>query len=50
MDLNVNIPIEQALDLCWDILARYFEPVQTGLKNEMINEFWPAKKGLKKAA
>ncbi|RJR54024.1 MAG: V-type ATP synthase subunit B [Desulfobacteraceae bacterium] len=50
MDLNVNIPIEQALDLCWDILARYFEPVQTGLKNELINEFWPDKKGLKKAA
>jgi len=50
MDLNVNIPIEQALDLCWDILARYFEPVQTGLKNELIKEFWPDKKGLKKAA
>jgi len=50
MDLNVNIPIEQALDLCWDILARYFEPVQTGLKNELVKEFWPDKKGLKKAA
>ncbi len=53
MDLNVNIPIEQALDLCWDILARHFEPVQTGLKNEMIKEFWPekgAEKTLKKAA
>lgn len=50
MDLNVNIPIEQALDLCWDILARYFEPVQTGLKNELVKEFWPANKGLQKAA
>jgi V/A-type H+-transporting ATPase subunit B len=50
MDLNVNIPIEQALDLCWDILARHFEPIQTGLKNEMIKEFWPTEKTMKKAA
>lgn len=50
MDLNVNIPIERALDLCWEILARHFEPVQTGLKNDMVKEFWPTEKGLKKAA
>jgi V/A-type H+-transporting ATPase subunit B len=43
MDLNVNIPIEQALDLCWEILARYFDPVQTGLKDNLVREFWPAK-------
>jgi len=45
MDLNVNLPIEAALDKCWEILARYFEPMQTGLKNELINEFWPKNKG-----
>ncbi|MBN1104136.1 MAG: V-type ATP synthase subunit B [Deltaproteobacteria bacterium] len=50
MDLNVNIPIEQALDLCWDILARHFEPVQTGMKDHLIKEFWPKEKTLKKAA
>ncbi len=50
MDLNVNIPIEQALDLCWDILARHFQPVQTGLKDHLIAEFWPKDKALKKAA
>ncbi|NTV59409.1 MAG: V-type ATP synthase subunit B [Deltaproteobacteria bacterium] len=43
MDLNVNMPIEQALDRCWEILAKHLEPVQTGLKDELIKEFWPAK-------
>jgi len=43
MDLNVNMPIEQALDRCWEILAKHLEPVQTGLKDELIKQFWPRK-------
>jgi V/A-type H+-transporting ATPase subunit B len=50
MDLNVNIPIEEALNLCWDILARYFEPVQTGLKQNLIEKFWPGREEMKRAA
>jgi V/A-type H+-transporting ATPase subunit B len=50
MDLNVNIPIEEALDLCWDILARHFEPVQTGLKENLIEKFWPGREELRRAA
>ncbi len=42
MDLNVNIPIEKALDLCWEILGRHLEPVQTGLKEQMIRTYWRA--------
>jgi V/A-type H+-transporting ATPase subunit B len=41
MDLNVNMPIEKALDKCWEILAKHLEPVQTGLKDELIREYWP---------
>jgi len=41
MELNINLPIEQALDKCWELLARHFKPVQTGLREEMIREFWP---------
>jgi len=41
MDLNVNMPIEDALDNCWKILEKHFEPVQTGLKDELIKEYWP---------
>jgi len=41
MDLSVDIPLEKALDLGWQILAENFEPQETGIKTELINEFWP---------
>ncbi len=41
MDLNVNIPLEAALDLGWAIMADCFEPAETGIPSQFINEFWP---------
>jgi len=41
MDLSVNIPLEQALDRGWQILAECFDPAETGLRTELINKFWP---------
>ena len=41
MDLSVNIPLEDALDLGWEILAECFEPNETGLKTSLIEERWP---------
>jgi V/A-type H+-transporting ATPase subunit B len=41
MDLSVNIPLESALDLGWQILAKCFEPNETGLRSELITDFWP---------
>jgi V/A-type H+/Na+-transporting ATPase subunit B len=41
MDLSVNIPLEQALDRGWEILAACFEPAETGLRTELTNKFWP---------
>lgn len=41
MDLSVNIPLESALDLGWQILAQCFEPNETGLRSELITDFWP---------
>jgi len=43
MDLSVNIPLEEALDIGWEILADCFEPNETGLKTSLINERWPRK-------
>ncbi len=43
MDLSVNIPLEQALDLGWEILAECFEPNETGLKSDLILSRWPNK-------
>ena len=41
MDLSVNIPLEDALDLGWKILAECFEPNETGLRSDLISEYWP---------
>jgi V/A-type H+-transporting ATPase subunit B len=41
MDLSVNIPLEKALDLGWEILSNCFNPEETGLRTELINKFWP---------
>ncbi|AEJ19646.1 V-type ATP synthase subunit B [Gracilinema caldarium] len=43
MDLSVNIPLERALDLGWEILASCFSPEETGLRTELINTYWPKK-------
>ena len=43
MDLSVNIPIEKALDLGWQIMAESFEPFEVGAKSELIDEFWPSR-------
>lgn len=41
MDLSVNISLEEALDLGWEILADCFEPNETGLKSNLLRERWP---------
>ncbi len=43
MDLSVNITLEAALEKGWDILARCFDPADTGLKSELVNQYWPSK-------
>ncbi len=40
MDLSVNLSLEQSLDLGWEILAECFEKDETGIKSELIEEFW----------
>jgi len=44
MDLAVNIPLEQALDRGWQILADCFEPEETGLPGDVLDTFWPRKR------
>ena len=45
MDLSVNLSLEQALDLGWEILATCFEKDETGIKTDLTDEFWPEKFG-----
>ena len=41
MSLSVNLPLEDALDLGWEILADCFEKEETGIKSDLTDEFWP---------
>lgn len=43
MDLSVNIQLEDALDMGWELLAECFDPQETGMKSDQIEEFWPKK-------
>jgi len=46
MDLSVNIPLEQALDRGWEIMAECFTPEETGLRTGLLKQFWPNKEDL----
>jgi len=41
MDLAVNIPLFEALDRCWEILAECFEPAEVGIRRSIIERHWP---------
>jgi len=44
MDLSVNIPLEEALNLGWDILDACFEPEEVGIRKALSDRFWPKNK------
>ena len=41
MDLGVNIPLFDALDRCWEIMAECFEPEEVGIRRNIIDAHWP---------
>ena len=41
MDLSVNIPLEDALDLGWKILADSFDRSEVGIPSKLSDKFWP---------
>lgn len=41
MDLGVNIPLEEALDLGWQTMAECFEASETGIKTDLLDQYWP---------
>jgi len=42
MDLDVDLPLEAALDEGWRVLATCFDPPQTGLSGALVERYWPA--------
>lgn len=37
------IDLEGALDMCWDVLRKHFEPSETGLSKKLIEQYWDKK-------
>jgi len=45
MDLKVNIPLEEALDKGWKIMAECFQPNETSFRTDLLEKFWPKHSG-----
>ncbi|ADI37974.1 V-type ATP synthase beta chain [Waddlia chondrophila 2032/99] len=41
MDWNVNLPLEEALDTGWRMLAQCFKPEEVGIRDDVLKKFWP---------
>lgn len=37
------IKLEEALDMCWDVLRKHFSPEETGLSKKLIEQYWDKK-------
>jgi V/A-type H+-transporting ATPase subunit B len=43
MDLDVSMPLEQALDVGWQTMAECFEPQELLMKQQLIDKYYPRK-------
>lgn len=43
MKLEVNYPLEEALDIGWKTLAECFQSDEVGIKQTILNKYWPKK-------
>jgi V/A-type H+-transporting ATPase subunit B len=41
MDINVSLPLKEALDLCWTTLAECFEPQELLMKQALVDKYFP---------
>ncbi len=40
-NLEVNLPLEDALDIGWQILSECFKPQEVGIKESILTRYWP---------
>jgi V/A-type H+-transporting ATPase subunit B len=45
MDINVSLPLDDALDLCWQTLAECFDPEELLMKQHLVEKYYPGKVG-----
>ncbi len=41
MDINVSLPLNDALDLCWQTMAECFEPEELLMRDHLIEKYFP---------
>jgi V/A-type H+-transporting ATPase subunit B len=44
MDINVSLPLEEALDLSWQTLGECFEPQELLMKQALVDKYYPRSK------
>jgi V/A-type H+-transporting ATPase subunit B len=47
MDPFRYLELEDALDLCWEILATHFKKEEVGLSSDLVESYWPNKEDFK---
>jgi len=41
--IDVNIDIDKMLDTGWELFARHFNQAEVGIKQELVDKYWPVK-------
>jgi len=41
LSIDVNIKIDQMLDTAWKLFAKHFKPEETGIKQALVDKYWP---------
>jgi len=39
--IDVNIDIDKMLNTAWDLFGKYFKPEEVGIKQELVDKYWP---------
>ena len=39
--IDVNISIDEMLDIGWELMQKYFEKYELGIKEKLIDKYWP---------
>ena len=43
LSIDVNIGITEMLDTAWELFAKHFSPAETGIRQALIDKYWPSK-------
>ncbi len=46
MDINVSMPLNDALDLCWQTMAECFEPQELLMREHLIEKYFPKREAV----